>query len=63
MGTGWVFSPPDAQTLLACMDNALTTFYDFQDSWQVGCAHLCVLALLSANFQRILRFHECDACC
>ena len=34
MGTGWVFSPPDSQTLLAAMDNALTTFFDFQDSWQ-----------------------------
>ena len=38
MGTGWVFSPPDAQTLLACMDNALTTFYDFPESWQVRLA-------------------------
>lgn len=38
MGTGWVFTPPDSKTLLQAMDNALTTYYDFPDSWQVRVA-------------------------
>ena len=36
MGTGWVFTPPDPKTLLQAMDNALTTYFDFAESWQVG---------------------------
>ena len=47
MGTGWVFTPPDQKTLLQAMDNALTTYNDFPDSWKVGCPvvpHGCAAA-------------------
>ncbi|KAK9790564.1 hypothetical protein WJX73_007353 [Symbiochloris irregularis] len=33
-GTGWTFSPPDANTMLAAVDNARVTWQDHRESWQ-----------------------------
>ena len=32
-GTGWTFSPPDASTMLAAVDNAIVTFREHKASW------------------------------
>ena len=34
MGTGWTFSPPNAEAMLGALDSALTTRWHSPQAWQ-----------------------------